>query len=72
MKRRKRKEFNLDSDDTYLILKFPDWSILVLRKTEGEKGASPEYESIEVQKEILRKLSCGEDTTYRMGASLFK
>jgi len=66
------KEFISEDGKTYLILKFPDWSILVLQKAKGTKRASAEYKSIKAQKNILRKLECREETLYQMGAEIFK
>lgn len=66
------KEFILKDGRTYLILKFPDWSILVLGKTKGRKKALVEYKGVRKQKDILRKLECPPGTLYQMGAELFK
>jgi len=66
------KEFISEDGRTYLILKFPDWSILVLQKMKGVKKVSAEYKPIKAQKNILRKLECREGTLYQMGAEIFK
>lgn len=66
------KEFILKDGRTYLILKFPDWSILVLVKAKGTKKALADYDRIGRQKDILRELGCKEGTLYQMGAELFK
>lgn len=66
------KEFILEDGRTYLIFKFPDWSILVLQKVKGTKEASAEYKPIKAQKNILRKLGYKEGTFYQMGAEIFK
>ncbi len=67
------KEFISEDGKTHLILKFPDGSILVLRKSRGTKKASAEYIPIDVQKNVLRELDCGKGRTlYQMGVELFK
>ncbi|MBA7492922.1 hypothetical protein ES702_03475 [subsurface metagenome] len=66
------KEFITDDGRTYVVLKFPDGSILVLQKTKGIKKSSAEYKPIKAQKNILRRLECREGTLYQMGAELFR
>lgn len=66
------KEFITEDGKTYLVLKFPGSSILVLQKTKGTKNASADYKLIKAQKNILRELGCKEGTLYQMGVELFK
>jgi len=65
------KEFIDEDGKHYLVLKFPDASILVLRKSKGDRRCSAVYTSIKAQKRILANLGCREGTTYQMGKELF-
>jgi len=70
------KEFLTSGGTTYLVMKFPDGSIVVLRRVRGRgtKGATAEYRPLKgtPQKEVLRRLGAKEGTTYQMGIDLLE
>ena len=73
--RGKAKEFVTDSGATYLVLKFPDGSVTVLRRVRdtGTKGAAAAYVALEAsQKDALKRLGAREGTTYEMGVDLLE
>jgi len=69
------KEFVTRSGATYLVLKFPDGSVTVLRRVRdnGTKGAAAAYVRLGTsQKEVLSRLGAREGTTYQMGVDLLE
>jgi len=69
------KEFTTSGGATYLVLKFSDGSVTVLRKVKdtGTKGASAEYTPLgKSQKEVLARLGARGGTTYQMGVDLLE
>ncbi len=71
----KAKEFLTRGGATYLIMKFPDNSIAVLRRVRdnGTKGAAAAYMRLEAsQMEVLRRLGARGGTTYQMGVDLLE
>ena len=70
------KEFMTSGGTTYLVMKFPDSSIAVLRRVRGRgtKGATAQYVPLKgtSQKEVLRRLGAMEGTTYQMGTDLLE
>lgn len=73
--RGKAKEFATDSGATYLVLKFPDGSVTVLRRVRdtGTKGAAAEYTPLHTsQKDVLERLGARGGTTYQMGVDLLE
>ena len=71
--RGRAKEFTTRGGATYLVMKFPDNSIAVLRRVrdDGTKGAAAAYVRLGTsQREVLRRLGAGGGTTYQMGIDL--
>jgi hypothetical protein len=74
-KRGKVKEFITARGDTYIVMKFPDGSVMVLRKIKdtGRKGAAAQYVPLgKSQKEVLERLGARGGTTYQMGVDLLE
>lgn len=73
--RGKVKEFITGGGTTYLVMKFPDGSVTVLRKVSdrGTKGAAARYTPLgKSQKEVLARLGASGSTTYQMGIDLLE
>lgn len=60
------KEFMADDGRTYLIMKFPDGSGCVLRRSPGTAGAVADYRAISAQKRVVERLGVPHGTTYQM------
>ncbi len=66
------REFILNNGRTYIMLKFPDGSGLVLRRTPGRGKSAAVYRQTTRQKNVCRALGCREGTSYQMIAELFR
>lgn len=73
--RGRAKEFVTRGGGVYLVLKFPDGSVTVLRRVRdtGTEGAAAEYTPLGTsQKDILKRLGARGGTTYQMGVDLLE
>ena len=60
------KEFVTDDGRTYLIIRFPDGSGCVLRRSPGTGRAAADYRPISAQKRVVARLGVPLGTTYQM------
>ena len=72
-KKGRAKEFVTDSGATYLVLKFSDNSVAVLRKVrdDGTKSAATKYIPLAAsQRDVLKRLGARSGSTYQMGIDI--